>query len=140
MCELFGLSASQRIAGSVLPLTEFRARGGATADNPDGWGVAWRDTAAFQLEREPLPGHSSARFSSVIDSLHSDLIVAHVRKARHPPINTLTNTHPFTQLCCGRQWVFAHNGLLPEIVEAQRSSRSAVCRPAGETDSEHAFL
>jgi glutamine amidotransferase len=65
--------------------------------------------------------------------------VGHVRKARHPPINTLANTHPFKQLCCGREWVFAHNGLVPDIVEAQRSNPNAVCLPAGETDSEHAF-
>lgn len=139
MCELFGLSANQRIAGSALPLTEFRARGGATADNPDGWGVAWRDTTAFRLEREPLPGHSSARFASVIDSLHSDLIVAHVRKARWPPVNTLGNTHPFVHPCCGRQWVFAHNGLVPEVVSMESANQEKACRPEGETDSEFAF-
>jgi predicted glutamine amidotransferase len=63
MCELFGLSASQRIAGPELTLNEFQARGGATADNPDGWGIAWRDDSDFQLQREPLPGHRSARFA-----------------------------------------------------------------------------
>jgi glutamine amidotransferase len=35
--------------------------------------------------------------------------------------------------------VFAHNGLVPEIVEIERGNRSAVCRPEGETDSEYAF-
>lgn len=139
MCELFGLSASQAIAGSALPLTEFRARGGATADNPDGWGVAWRDVGAFQLEREPLPGSTSARFTSVIDSLHSDLIVAHVRKARWPPVNTLGNTHPFVHPCCNRQWVFAHNGLVPEVVSMESANREKACRPVGQTDSEFAF-
>lgn len=53
MCELFGLSASQRIAGPVLPLIEVQARGGATADNPDGWGVAWRDNSDI-VATEPL--------------------------------------------------------------------------------------
>lgn len=139
MCELFGLSASQRIAGSALPLTEFQARGGATADNPDGWGVAWRDGAILRLEREPLPGCSSERFAKAIDSLHSDLVVAHVRKARWPPVNTLGNTHPFVHPCCGRQWVFAHNGLVPELVTMESASRAKACRPVGETDSEFAF-
>jgi glutamine amidotransferase len=139
MCELFGLSASQRIARSALPLTEFRARGGATADNPDGWGVAWRDEGLLQLEREPLPGHSSEQFARVIASLHSDLVIAHVRKARWPPVNTLGNTHPFVHPCCGRQWAFAHNGLVPELVAMESANHAKACRPRGETDSEFAF-
>jgi glutamine amidotransferase len=139
MCELFGLSASQRIAGPVLPLIEFQARGGATADNPDGWGIAWRDASDFHLEREPLPGHSSARFARTIASLHSDLLVAHVRKARWPPVNTLGNTHPFQHACCGRHWVFAHNGLVPELVTLESANTAKACRPDGETDSEFAF-
>lgn len=139
MCELFGLCASRRIAGSALPLTELRARGGATADNPDGWGVAWRDEGVLQLEREPLPGHASQRFAQVIASLRSDLLIAHVRKARWPPVNTLGNTHPFVHPCCGRQWVFAHNGLVPELVTMESANSAKACRPEGQTDSEFAF-
>lgn len=139
MCELFGLTASQRIAGPVMPLTEFQARGGATADNADGWGIAWRDDPDFRLEREPLPGHSSARFAGAIASLRSDLLIAHVRKARWPPVNTLGNTHPFVHPCCGRQWVFAHNGLVPELVALESANNAKACRPVGETDSEFAF-
>lgn len=139
MCELFGLSASQRIAGSALPLSEFRARGGATADNPDGWGIAWREVGDFRLEREPLPGHGSKRFARAIESLHADLLIAHVRKARWPPVNTLGNTHPFVHPCCGRQWVFAHNGLVPELVTMESANPAKACRPVGETDSEFAF-
>jgi len=139
MCELFGMSASQRIAGSALPLVTFRARGGATADNPDGWGIAWRDEASLRLEREPSPGHSSERFARVIASLHSELLITHVRKARWPPVNTLGNTHPFVHPCCGRQWVFAHNGLVPELVAIESANNLKACRPGGETDSEFAF-
>lgn len=139
MCELFGLSASQRIAGPVLPLAEFQARGGATADNPDGWGIAWRDDPDFRLEREPLPGHRSARFAGAIAFLRTDLLIAHVRKARCPPVNTLGNTHPFVHPCCGRQWVFAHNGLVPALVTMESANTAKACRPVGETDSEFAF-
>lgn len=139
MCELFGLSASQRIAGPVLPLAEFQARGGATADNPDGWGIAWRDDPDFRLEREPLPGHRSARFAGAIAFLRTDLLIAHVRKARWPPVNTLGNTHPFVHPCCGRQWVFAHNGLVPALVTMESANTAKACRPVGETDSEFAF-
>lgn len=139
MCELFGLSASRRIAGSALPLAEFQARGGATADNPDGWGIAWRGGGTVHLERDPLPGHGSERFAEVIDALQSDLVVAHVRKARWPPVNTLGNTHPFVHPCCGRSWVFAHNGLVPELVTMESANPAKACQPVGETDSEFAF-
>lgn len=65
MCQLFGWSSKDPSSGRSLPMAEFRARGGATADNPDGWGVAWRVGDAFLLEREPLPGHDSAQFERV---------------------------------------------------------------------------
>ncbi len=120
-------------------MAEFRARGGATADNPDGWGVAWRVGDAFVLKREPLPGCDSAQFQHLIDTLHADLIVAHVRKARFPPINTLNNTHPFVHDCCGRHWAFAHNGMVPDMVALEAANDGRVCRPDGQTDSESAF-
>lgn len=144
MCELFGLSASRPLAGRETPLGEFRRHGGAAADNPDGWGIAWRELgqhgqAVFRLEKEPLPGYRSERFAELIEALRFDLAIAHVRKARHPPVNTLTNTHPFLRECCGRRWAFAHNGLVPEIVALETANRERVCRPDGETDSEFAF-
>jgi glutamine amidotransferase len=139
MCQLFGCSSKDPRSGRSLPLAEFRARGGETADNPDGWGVAWRVGDAFLLEREPLPGCDSAQFEHVIDTLRSDLIVAHVRKARFPPINTLNNTHPFVHDCCARHWTFAHNGMVPDIVALEAANDGRVCRPEGQTDSEFAF-
>lgn len=60
MCELFGLSSSQPQAPGDLPLVEFRTHGGDKADNPDGWGIAWRYGQDLFLEKEPLPGFSSA--------------------------------------------------------------------------------
>jgi len=120
-------------------MAEFRSHGGATADNPDGWGVAWRTGDEFSLEKDPLPACESARFDRLIDTLRSDLIVAHVRKARFPPVNTLNNTHPFVHDCCGRHWTFAHNGMVPEIVALEAANGGRVCRPEGQTDSESAF-
>lgn len=139
MCQLFAWSSKNPRSGRSVPLAGFRARGGATADNPDGWGVAWRVGGAFLLEREPLPGCDSAQFDRVIDALHSDLAIAHVRKARFPPVNTLANTHPFVHDCCGRHWAFAHNGMVPDIVALEAANEGRVCRPDGQTDSESAF-
>jgi glutamine amidotransferase len=138
MCELLGMSASGPTRAEVL-LREFRLRGGLTADNPDGWGVAHWDDGAFRVFKAPEPAAGSALFGELCATVRSRLVVAHVRKARHPPINTMTNTHPFTRTCCDRQWVFAHNGLVPGVVELELAHRNPICRPAGETDSEHAF-
>jgi glutamine amidotransferase len=139
MCELFGLSASRVIDGPALPLAAFRARGGGGADNPDGWGLAWREGDMFRLEKAPEAGCRSADFERAIASLQTNLLIGHVRKAKYPPVNTLANTHPFRHACCGRTWAFAHNGLVPEVVAMETDSRQQVCHPDGETDSEFAF-
>ena len=138
MCELFGLSASVPVSAEDL-LAAFRLRGGLAADNPDGWGLAFLDGEAFRIFKEPKPAAQSAQFAQLCGRVRSRLVIAHVRKARYPPINTMTNTHPFVQTCCGRQWVFAHNGLVPGVVDLEGGRPNPVCRPIGETDSEHAF-
>jgi len=103
-------------------LARLRQRGGLEADNPDGWGIAWLADGAFHLAKEPLPAYHSALFDELSQQTCSSLIVAHVRKARHPPINTLANTHPFRGECCGKEWMFAHNGLVPEIVGMEQET------------------
>lgn len=139
MCELFGLSRRHPDLLLHTPLGEFRLRGGVCADNPDGWGVAWRDQDGFQLRKAPEAGGRSIAFAALIDQLRTDLLVAHVRKANSPPINTLNNTHPFLHDCCQRHWAFAHNGMVPSIVGLELANTDRVCQPAGETDSEFAF-
>lgn len=136
MCELFGASSSEQI-GLARWFVPFRARGGAAAGNPDGWGVASWISGGLRIEKAPEAGAESARFGWLARTLRSELLIAHVRKARHPPVPGMQNTHPFSHACCGREWVFAHNGLVPEIIG--RSVRGALCKPRGETDSEHAF-
>ena len=136
MCELFGVSSNiPRELGRWLGA--FRARGGATADNPDGWGVAYWLDGCPKIEKAPLPGWNSAAFQRVSEDLVSDLVIAHVRKARHPPILSLENTHPFVHQCCGRAWVFAHNGLVVDVFDQPVAEAS--CSPLGATDSEFAF-
>lgn len=138
MCELFGMSASRPVtAGETL--AEFRLRGGLAADNPDGWGLAWWESGTVHLAKEPQPAHRSVLFASLCAMTRSNLIIAHVRKAKFPPVNTLNNTHPFQRTCCGKAWIFAHNGLVPDIVEMEQANDNAICRPTGETDSEYAF-
>lgn len=136
MCELFGFSGNTN-KNLATWLTPFCSRGGDTGDNPDGWGVAaWHDQEV-DVVKSPEPGFSSARFALLATDLRTRLAIAHVRKARHPPVAGMLNTHPFTQACCNRLWVFAHNGLVPEVVEWQADG--SPCQPLGDTDSEYAF-
>lgn len=138
MCELLGISNSRPVAAQTL-LHAFRSRGGGTADNPDGWGIAFLHDGRFTLDKEPLPAARSHSYAELAGSVHTDLLIAHVRKARLPRVNTLANTHPFLHTCCGREWVFAHNGLVPEAIELAHRDPHPPCTPAGDTDSEHAF-
>ncbi len=138
MCELFGLSSSQPL-NMMRELNEFRLHGGEVADNPDGWGLASWENGEFRLSKEPLPAHQSAFFAELSGTTCSNLMIAHVRKASFPTIRNMGNTHPFQRMCCGKEWVFAHNGMVPDIVDIELSSGNPVCCPTGGTDSEYAF-
>lgn len=138
MCELFGMSTSRPQAAAEA-LAEFRLRGGITADNPDGWGLAYWDRNCWHLAKEPVPAAGSDRLAHLARSVRSSLIIAHLRKAKYPPTPGMLNTHPFQRVCCDREWVFAHNGLVPAVVALEQDSGNPVCHPQGETDSEYAF-
>ncbi|MBY0579724.1 MAG: class II glutamine amidotransferase [Burkholderiales bacterium] len=122
-----------------VALDQFRQHGGLVSDNPDGWGIAWWADKSFRVVKEPLPAHESKQFASLCETTYSNIIIAHVRKAKFPPSRAMINTHPFQQICCGRHWVFAHNGLVPDIVEMEQANDNPICWPNGETDSEYAF-
>jgi len=138
MCELFGMSSSQPL-NMARELNEFRLHGGQVADNPDGWGLTWQENGTFRLVKEPMPAHQSALFAQLCGTTRSSLIIAHVRKASFPPVIDMSNTHPFQRMCCGKEWVFAHNGMVPDIVDIELSIGNSVCCPTGGTDSEYAF-
>ncbi len=138
MCELFGISSDQPVAANQ-ELNAFRLRGSQASGNPDGWGIAWQANGAFRLVKEPAPAHQSTLFEQLCDTTISSLVIAHIRKASFPPVINMGNTHPFQQVCCGKEWVFAHNGMVPDIVEIEMSSNNPVCCPTGKTDSEYAF-
>ena len=138
MCELFGLSSNSALQPREL-LGRFGAHGGGVADNPDGWGLAWVEGASFRIEKEPQPAASSTRFRELCARTRAPLFVGHIRKANPPTARVAANTHPFRRSCCEREWVFAHNGVIPEAAMPSVSHTTPVCVPGGDTDSEHAF-
>src|SRR5207247_5843991 len=119
----------------VFSFTALSMRGGRTAEHSDGWGLALYDDRFARLWLEPAPAWDSrlARFvrENPIPTL---LAVAHVRKRTVGPAG-LANTHPFKRVMWGRDWVFAHNGTLPDV----RARPLDGMTPIGDTDSEHAF-
>jgi predicted glutamine amidotransferase len=138
MCELFGLSSSATTSIED-GLMRFRARGGADADNPDGWGLAYRENGRWQLHKAAEAAANSEHYLRLTQGIHSGLLIAHVRKANPPSAHTPLNTHPFVRDCCGRSWIFAHNGKVPEVTQPQGCCHPHQSQPQGETDSEHAF-
>ena len=52
MCELLGISSDRPLNLSTL-LGRFGQRGGADADNPDGWGFAYREDNAWCVHKAP---------------------------------------------------------------------------------------
>lgn len=138
MCEMLGISSNQPASWREV-LAPFKKRGGDNADNPDGWGLAYRDSDNWQLEKRPEAAFQSDYFTALSNAVFTDLLIAHVRKANPPSPYTLNNTHPFLRDCCGRQWVFAHNGKVPEVTLPNGCCHPERSIPKGETDSEHAF-
>lgn len=93
MCELFGLSAhSPQSVPRSLAL--FRIRGGKSAHNPDGWGITcWQEGQAI-FEKCPEAGHRSRPSGNLTERRTCDLLIAHVRKAKHHIAPGYLNTHP----------------------------------------------
>lgn len=135
MCQLFALDSAMPTS-VCFPLSGFVARGGATADHVDGWGVAFHDdeggcrrfvdagrasdsALARHLCRHPIPARH---------------IVAHVRRATQGAVAAV-NCHPFRREWRGRSWTFCHNGDLKNFHPAL----DAAFAPVGATDSERAF-
>lgn len=137
MCELLGLSSNFPATAS-LSLSQLAEHGGPPASIRDGWGVAYYEGADVRLIKDAGPADNSdwLRFVGQHD-LHSDVVMAHIRKATMGT-PAYRNTQPFVRELAGRTHSFAHNGWLPGIVEAA-SLQSRRFAPVGETDSEQAF-
>jgi predicted glutamine amidotransferase len=105
--------------------------------NPDGWGIAlYPDGRAVQVIKEDIPAASSqlSRFLARYENLCSKIFVAHIRKASRGAV-TYSNSHPFSRVVRGRDYVFAHNG----TIRTFRGFRLGRFRPIGDTDSERLF-
>jgi predicted glutamine amidotransferase len=134
MCELLGMECNVP-TDIVFSFTALSMRGGRTAHHADGWGVALYEGRFARMFIDPAPACDSHLARFVRDNpIRTLMAVAHVRK-RTVGAPALENTHPFKRVLWGRDWVFAHNGTLPQVRERGLSDFA----PVGQTDSEHAF-
>jgi glutamine amidotransferase len=137
MCELFAKS-SRSPATVNLSLDEFAAHGGRTAPNKDGWGIAYYEEGDIRLIKDTNQASTSAWVRFVEDQgLTSATVISHIRYATTGNV-ALYNTHPFSRELGGRMHVFAHNGVVDQVMGNPRFPLGPY-RPVGETDSEYAF-
>src|SRR6266536_651254 len=134
MCQLLGMNCNVP-TDICFSFEGFCARGGATADHADGWGIAFFEGRGCRTFLDAHPSTRSPIADLVrrypIKSMH---VIAHIRKATQGD-RALENCHPFQRELWGRYWVFAHNGNL----EGVPRPTSGQYRPVGATDSEAAF-
>ena len=133
MCELFGLSARQKV-NIDRELKEFYSH---APDNPNGWGLYYNDGCSAFFKKENMRADKSPCLRDILSgNINARNAIAHIRYATIG-YDEMENTHPFrgTDLS-GREWIFAHNGtifegdILTEYFHRQK----------GETDSERILL
>lgn len=134
MCQLFALN-SLAPAAVTFAFTGFSARGGATGEHADGFGLAFHEGSACRR----FVDHARASDSVLADFLRTHpirarTVLAHIRKATQGPVQ-LSNCHPFVREWQGREWSFCHNGDLKDFHPRLDGSHL----PVGQTDSERAF-
>lgn len=129
MCELFGVSASQKLR--VDPFLKVLMS--HSMQHPHGWGMATFFGNAVNVEKEPKTAHLSDYVSSrLAHPIYARSLIAHIRLATQGGMR-YENCHPFVQReDNGRAWTLAHNGTIfqSEILDVYRSVQE------GGTDSE----
>jgi predicted glutamine amidotransferase len=134
MCQLLGMNCNTP-TDIVFSFTGFALRGGQTDEHQDGWGIAFFEGAGVRH----LVDHQAAIHSPLAElikahPIKSENVIAHIRKATQGKV-ALENCHPFVRECWGINWVFAHNGDLPNFMPKLNGQ----FLPIGNTDSERAF-
>jgi predicted glutamine amidotransferase len=134
MCQLLGMNCNTP-TDICFSFTGFQQRGGGTDIHADGWGIAFFEGKGVRLFLDPRPSVRSSIAELVRNyPIHSLNVIAHIRKATQGAVS-LENTHPFMRELWGRNWVFAHNGNLPQF----QPELNGDFLPVGNTDSELIF-
>lgn len=114
---------------------EKRSRG-ADYRHEDGWGAAWIEDGVLRVYRTP---HSCLQDPSIsaVDTIRTNLMFLHARRASPRGTVRLQNSHPFLLVDDGRAYAFCHNGV---VRDKSSLKPKAGLKPQGGTDSELLFL
>jgi predicted glutamine amidotransferase len=134
MCELLGISFNKPVEIQIS-FTGFRERGRV---HRDGWGLgSYESDGKARIIKEAAEAAWSQRSKAVASDFNnkSEIYIGHVRMISHGE-RMLENTHPFVRSLNGKDYVFAHNGVLRKnFTDLQPKS----FLPLGQTDSEYYF-
>lgn len=134
MCQLLALN-SNTPAAITFAFTGFSARGGATGEHVDGFGLAFHQDSGCRLFVDEGRASDAALAHYLRRTpIRARTTLAHIRKATQGDV-TLRNCHPFLRTWQGRQWSFCHNGDLRDFHPLLHGPD----QPHGDTDSERAL-
>lgn len=134
MCQLFAMNCNVP-ASATFSFTGFSARGGATGEHTDGFGLAFHEGSACRVFVDDERASDSALAAFLRrHPIRARNVLAHIRKATQGPVQ-VANCHPFVREWLGRHWSFCHNGDL----QAFHPRLDGPFLPVGATDSERAF-
>lgn len=120
MCRLLGiLSLNPSVASRYLlsdPCSLYvQSRVNPARLQGDGWGLGFYEDGVLWLVRSEKPIYEEfERFKAIVESLRSNIVVAHIRRASNPRglprsmLISVENSQPFGY----ENYVFAHNGVI----------------------------
>ena len=136
MCRLFGLSGGREPVSATFWLLEAPdSLAVQSHHDPDGTGLgAFRPDGSAYIDKQPLAAYADRAFAQAARTVRSRTFVAHIRYASTGAV-AMENTHPFEQ----RGRLFAHNGVIGEVVRLEQRLSDSRDLVHGETDSERFF-
>jgi predicted glutamine amidotransferase len=87
---------------------EYRDRG-ASLRHDCGWGAAFLTDSGFSVHRSTTPCFEDEGLDGLA-RVSSDLVVLHARRTPERDTIAIENTHPFSAIWNGTEYVFCHNG------------------------------
>jgi len=141
MCELFGISGSNKIRVNEY-LREFFSH---STEHPDGWGYVTFESNfdeksekeskhnSYSLIKEALPAYKSKIVEKMLEEEITEAnMFAHIRQATRGDL-VYDNCHPFVgQDNSGRTWIVSHNGTIFDYPQMDKYKEVQ----KGATDSE----
>ncbi len=147
MCRLFGMLSVEDADAAKFLLGDRCSVFAQSKASPerlqgDGWGIGFYVNGAPRLVKSEKPIYAEyERFASAVSDTHSNIVLAHVRRASNPRglprerLLSVENSQPF----CYGNYVFAHNGTITIPDEVAESLGEWKQHIRGLNDSELYF-